>query len=101
MTLTLGDGSGRRSFTWTRQGISIQDLEERVTALVALVESTDEIAVGNAQTPLFLNTVGGAYPARPATPRPIIFTDPAVRPPATGSIAGGGGMVPQLDMWLS
>ena len=101
MTLTYGDGTGRRFFAWSRQGISIQELQQQVAELVALVNSTDEIAEGQAQTPLFLATVNGAYPARPATARPIIFTDPAVRPPATGSTAGGGGMVPALDMWLS
>jgi hypothetical protein len=99
MTMTAGDGSNRQM--WTRQGISLQELEARVDALVDLVESTDAIAEGQAQTPLFLNTSGGVYPARPATPRPIIFTDPLVRPAATGSISGGGGMVPQLDLWLS
>lgn len=97
--MSLSGGSSR-SF-WSTQGLSIQELEARIDALVDLVESTDAIAEGQAQTPLFLNTVAGAYPPRPATARPIIFTDPLVRPPATGSVTGGGGMVPALDMWLS
>lgn len=86
---------------WTRQGISIQELEARIDALVELVESTDAISKGQAQTPLFLNTTAGAYPARPATARPVVFIDPLVRPLPTGSAAGGGGMVPGLDLWLS
>lgn len=40
----------------------------------------------------------GAYPARPTTPRPIVFR--GTTPPATnGSTAGGGGMVLGLDEW--
>jgi hypothetical protein len=99
MTMTAGDGSNRRM--WTRQGISIQELEARIDALVELVESTDAISEGQAQTPLFLNTIAGVYPARPATTRPVIFIDPLVRPLPTGSVTGGGGMVPSLDLWLS
>jgi hypothetical protein len=95
----MGDGSQRQ--IWSRQGLSIQELEARVEALTEAVETNVAIAEGAAFTPLFLNTSGGVYPPRPATPRPIIFTDPLVRPAANGSISGGGGMVPQLDLWLS
>lgn len=99
MTMTAGDGSNRT--IWSRQGLSIQELEERLDVLADEVDTNVAIAEGAAFTPLFMGSVNGAYPARPATPRPLVFTDPLVRPPPTGSISGGGGMVPGLDMWLS
>jgi len=54
-----------------------------------------------ANTPMYWPTVSGVYPARPATLRPVVFTDPNVMPANTGSTSGGGGMVPGLDYWIS
>lgn len=58
--------------------------------------------------PWYLGTTAGSYPPRPATTRPVIFTDPNVMPANTGSTSGGGGMVPTgslpgglSDMWIS
>lgn len=58
--------------------------------------------------PWYLGTTAGSYPPRPATTRPVIFTDPNVMPANTGSTSGGGGMVPTgslpgglSDMWVS
>lgn len=51
------------------------------------------------QTPYELETVGGAYPPRPATPQHVHFTDPNVQPTFDGSLSGGGGMVPDWDVW--
>jgi hypothetical protein len=42
----------------------------------------------------------GAYPARPATTRPVIFRG-INAPTLDGSTSGGGGVVPGLDSWMS
>jgi hypothetical protein len=53
-------------------------------------------------TPLIVSAASGgtgAYPARPATTRPVLFRG-VTAPTTDGSTAGTGGMVIGLDQWL-
>jgi hypothetical protein len=51
------------------------------------------------QTPYELESVAGAYPPRPNTPQHVHFMDPNVQPTFDGQLTGGGGMVPDWDVW--
>lgn len=73
-------------------GAAVLDVASLTTAQTALNARID-------QTPYELETVSGVYPPRPATPQHVHFMDPAVQPSFDGSLAGGGGMVPDWDIW--
>ena len=77
---------------------SAAELDTTINDAVAAATITMTSALNG--TPLFLFTSNGVYPPRPATGRPVIFRDPTVQPANDGSVGGGGGMVPGLDIWF-
>lgn len=79
------DGNGK---VLSGDGSTVPD----AAALTALAARID-------QTPYELETVGGVYPPRPNTPQHVHFLDPAVQPSFDGQLTGGGGMVPDWDVW--
>lgn len=69
---------------------SLTALDVRIAVLEAIIANTFQIVV----------PVSGAFPARPATTRHLVFLSSAVTPTLDGSLAGGGGMVPNHDIWI-
>jgi hypothetical protein len=62
--------------------------------------ATAAVNAATVGAPIVWFTSGGVYPPRLATGRPLFFRDPTVQPTNDGSIDGGGGMVPGLDIWF-
>lgn len=80
--------------------LAIADVNGLQAALDTLTAAVAAINTALNDTPQFVYVSSGAYPARRATPRPQIFRDPTVIPTNDGSTSGGGGMVPNIDIWL-
>lgn len=80
--------------------LAIADVSGLQAALDTLTAAVAAINTALNDTPQFVYVSSGAYPARRATPRPQIFRDPTVIPTNDGSTSGGGGMVPNIDIWL-
>lgn len=60
------------------------------------------VATATASAPMVWFPTGSplAFPARPATNRVVMFLSSTVTPTLDGSLAGGGGMVPNHDIWI-
>lgn len=70
-----------------------------VDAAGVAVATTADVTAANAHAPYELDTVAGVYPPRPATTQRVYFMDPLVQPTFDGQLTGGGGMVPDRDVW--
>lgn len=111
MRSTIGAGTSNLAIGTTTgtaaDGGTVATLSGTVTTQAGTITTLSSSLSGKANTsdiaatPIFLGTVSGTYPARPATTRPVVFTDPLVQPTNNGSTSGGGGMVPGLDYWIS
>lgn len=93
---TVADnGDGAATWTPPAAGSGSVDPGQLNTAITNALEATGT-PWGNLDA---ANGGTGAYPARPATARPVTFRG-LNQPPYNGSTSGGGGMVPNLDEYI-
>lgn len=86
------------------QGKVVDTTGVPVTDAAALAAQVAQLQAQVDKSPYILDTTPvtgatGVYPARPATPRVVQFNNPAVQPSFDGQLTGGGGMVPDHDVW--
>jgi hypothetical protein len=65
----------------------------------ALDNATSNVnGIGSA--PYWLQPVNGVFPPRPNTTRHVLFVSASITPTLDGALTGGGGMVPNYDLWI-
>jgi hypothetical protein len=76
---------------------SLADKQAQLDAITTRLATTPT-ALDIITTPMFIR-YGTGWPARPATPRPIVWVGGPSSPPLTGTTTGGGGMA-DIDFWF-